>query len=284
MIKRIGLTRIDFVVAVVCVVFVLANVPVIVAGGRQRAKLEVCMANLRALTSAWSMYADDNDGKIPGSDIGFATGNNPRSSWWIDWPDGVTGTPSYSVFSYVDLTRPIAGYTVAQLIDHAKDAIKAGRLWPYIEDLSSYKCPTSRLGDYQSYAMVDSMNGWCMWSDATITTKKKIATKMQLSTSADRIVLLCECPQYFGDGKGSWGVFYTKEWFADSPPKHHDQGTTLSFADGHSEYWKWKNKTTIDGPYNGGWLGWRPGPPYDDLHRLQIGVWGDLGYTPTPSP
>ncbi|MFA5240335.1 MAG: hypothetical protein WC476_11610 [Phycisphaerae bacterium] len=279
MIKHTGLTRIDLVVAVVCVVFVLANVPVIVAGGRQRAKLEVCMTNLRTLTSAWSMYADDNDGKIPGSDIGYQTNVNPRSTWWIDWPDQFSGTPSYSVFSYVGLNWPVAGYSVDQLVDHAKQAIKDGRLWPYIEDLKSYKCPTSRPGDYQSYTMVDSMNGWCGWPDSATTGKKKITNKIQIQNPAERIVLLCECPQGFGNGKGSWGVYYTRESFGDAPPKHHDEGTTFSFADGHSEYWKWEDQRTLDGPPSGNWLGWES-PGNEDLQRLQIGIWGELGYTP----
>ena len=46
------LTRIDVIVALACVVFVLANVPVIIAGGRGRAKIEVCLTNLKTLTSA----------------------------------------------------------------------------------------------------------------------------------------------------------------------------------------------------------------------------------------
>jgi len=276
MIKRTGLTRIDLVVAVMCVVFVLANVPVIVAGGRQRAKLEVCMMNLRALTSAWSMYADNNDGKIPGADTGYPRGDNPRSIWWIDWPAGpgvVPKPPVYSTFSYVGLTTPTQ-------IAHAKQAIKDGRLWPYIEDLKSYKCPTSRQGDYQSYAMVDSMNGWCGWPDQVKTIKKKITTRMQIQNPAERIVFLCECPQGYGGGNGSWGVFYTDPKFADAPPKHHDQGTTFSFADGHSEYWKWQDQRTLDGPPSGQWwLGWAS-PGNEDLQRLQIGIWGELGYTP----
>jgi prepilin-type processing-associated H-X9-DG protein len=26
---------------------------------------------------------------------------------------------------------------------------------------------------------------------------------------------------------------------------HHSDGTTMSFADGHSEYWKWRDPTTV---------------------------------------
>jgi len=85
---------------------------------------------------------------------------------------------------------------------------------------------------------------------------------------------------------GSIAVYYDKEQWWDPPPVRHGNGMNLSFADGHSEYWKWKGKDTI-------WLGrtrdriypcthFRPQSPEGkkDLHRLQEAVWGKLGYTP----
>ena len=76
--KQAGLTRIDVAVALACVALVLAQAGVINAGGRERSKREVCMANLRTLTAAWQVYADDNAGKIVngGQYDGFAFSNN----------------------------------------------------------------------------------------------------------------------------------------------------------------------------------------------------------------
>jgi Tfp pilus assembly protein PilE len=59
-----GLTRIDVIIAVACIALVLAQASIINAGGRERAKREACLANLRMLTAAWNMYADDNANKI----------------------------------------------------------------------------------------------------------------------------------------------------------------------------------------------------------------------------
>jgi prepilin-type processing-associated H-X9-DG protein len=66
-----------------------------------------------------------------------------------------------------------------------------------------------------------------------------------------------------------------------SAPVRHGDGTDFSFADGHSEYWKWGDQRTIEyGKMMPGSDPAQPGNP--DLHRTQQAVWGKLGYTPTP--
>ena len=97
------------------------------------------------------------------------------------------------------------------------------------------------------------------------------------------------------------------EWRAHSPPpKHHCGGVTLSMADGHAEYWKWKGRETvnlpikrlpfgksinlfgevIDGPAVLGWNGYEPQTEDGlyDLQRLQKATWGRLGYAANQTP
>ncbi|MDD5326541.1 MAG: type II secretion system protein [Phycisphaerae bacterium] len=272
--KKRAFTLIELLVVIAIIALLMAILMPALNAGREQAGRAACLSNLKQLTVAWIMYADNSDDNICGSDIGFPTGS-PRSTWWIDWDNAID-------FSYVGLTKPRGSLTVEQLIKNAEKGLQDGSLWRYINDLKLYKCPTSKRGDYQSYAIVDSMNGWCQWSDSTITLKMKLKSKTQIRRPSDRLVFICECPTGFGDGKGSWGAFYTQEVFADRAPAHHGRGTTFSFADGHTEYWKWKNKSTLDGPPGGSWLAWNPGSPYQDLHRMQRGVWGQLGYVPTP--
>ncbi|MFA5238746.1 MAG: prepilin-type N-terminal cleavage/methylation domain-containing protein [Phycisphaerae bacterium] len=280
MFKKKAFTLIELLVVIAIIAMLMAILMPALQAGKEQGARAACLSDLKQVTLAWVMYADNNDDKIPGSDIGYvAIGQAPRSAWWIDWPSGVSTPPAvYGVFSYVDLTRPTGGYTVVELIEHAEQALKNGRLWPYINDLKVFKCPNSRKGDYQSYAMVDSLNGWCGWADAATTVKMRVTTRLQIKRPSERMVLVCECPEGFGGGKGSWGIYYTSPQFGDAPPKRHGNGGTFSFADGHAEYWKWKNKSTIDGPDDGNWLGWDPGVPHDDLKKLQRAIWGGLGY------
>jgi prepilin-type processing-associated H-X9-DG protein len=86
-------------------------------------------------------------------------------------------------------------------------------------------------------------------------------------------------------------------WRVNPPPKHHRDGATLSMADGHAEYWKWKGTETlsvpvirfpfhdkpdlfhevIDGP-GGAWFEPQTEDGLYDLQRLQRATWGRLGY------
>jgi len=55
---------------------------------------------------------------------------------------------------------------------------------------------------------------------------------------------------------------------------------SFSFAEGHSEYWKWKDPRTIS--YGKLQVGSGPDQPGNqDLHRVQKAMWGKLGYTPS---
>jgi prepilin-type processing-associated H-X9-DG protein len=45
---------------------------------------------------------------------------------------------------------------------------------------------------------------------------------------------------------GGWTVWATKWSWWDPPPIRHGDGTTFSFADGHSEYHKWRDPRTLE--------------------------------------
>jgi len=99
-----------------------------------------------------------------------------------------------------------------------------------------------------------------------------------------------------GQREGGFSAFYFREkWHNPSlPPIHHADGTTLSFADGHTEYWHW-SRESVKIPrelrsYNGivhlgsaGRAGYTPSTKerLADLHKTQKAVWDRLGYTPS---
>ena len=281
MIKRTGLTRIDLVVAVACVVFVLANVPVIVAGGRGRAKLEVCMANLRALTAAWSLYADANGDKIVNGAPNWSQATECTA---------VAPTTGPAGFNHIN-ELPWVGNCVSKnywtggLLPEACQisAIKAGALWPYLKDIGLYKCPTGYRGALLTYSIFDSMNGFGEGrTDASRVRIYKVKT--QIRTPGDKLVFVDEgfmTPD-------SYATFYdgTADTWWDSPMVRHGNGATFGFADGHSEHRMWRGKDTVE-------IGKRqdkmhtsnePATTPDgkrDLYMVQKGVWGKLGYPPT---
>ena len=78
------------------------------------------------------------------------------------------------------------------------------------------------------------------------------------------------------DGNIGLRRYPTLAW-GDSPGRRHDNGATVSMADGHAEYWKWKsNKKTFDrGPVDTGRGG--VSDEMKDLLRVQTGLPGYPG-------
>ena len=59
------------------------------------------------------------------------------------------------------------------------------------------------------------------------------------------------------------------------PATRHNNGATLSFADGHAEKWRWKepNTASVSANSQGQWLFGRPGVPNDkDISRFHQGL------------
>lgn len=77
----------------------------------------------------------------------------------------------------------------------------------------------------------------------------------------------------------------------------HGEGTTLSMADGHAEYWKWKGRETVAIPRQVFPVGtgrfaelleadYKPQTDDGlyDLQRLQRATWDRLGYSTEEGP
>ena len=82
------------------------------------------------------------------------------------------------------------------------------------------------------------------------------------------------------------------KWRVHSPPPvRHGDGTTLSMADGHAEYWRWSSETIqmprmllpMDSLFGEVLKNGDDEPRTEegiyDLQRLQKATWGRIGYT-----
>jgi len=277
-----ALTKKDFFVVLVCVIFLMINVGFIRSGGRMRAKRTVCLTNLKQLTLAWTQFAHDNDGFIVnGAVLGTecqadapTSGDHAGEIPWVgrDWDDGYgSGAPMPESCK--------------------EDAIRDGALWPYCQELKLYRCPTGYPGDIRSYAIVDGMNG--LRRSGTIAGVHWIKNLGQILKPGERIVFIDE-------GKvtpDSFAVNFNMALWWDDPPVRHGEGSAQSYADGHSEWHRWKGKWTA--AYGLATIGIHPKnnyPPgaslpdgtivpatsadWEDLYWIQRGCWGELGYAP----
>jgi prepilin-type processing-associated H-X9-DG protein len=84
----------------------------------------------------------------------------------------------------------------------------------------------------------------------------------------------------------TWSIFYKQPQWWDPVPVRHGNGTTVSFGDGHSEYWKWRDQRTIDfgqaaaaleNPDEASY--WREVQQgNEDIEKLVRAIWGGVGF------
>jgi len=81
----------------------------------------------------------------------------------------------------------------------------------------------------------------------------------------------------------AYATRYVEPRWWDQPITRHGDGNTFSYADGHSEYHKWKGIETIQQGRNnvrtwGGNFAPATEGGLEDLQWVQRGIWGKLGY------
>jgi len=255
--KQKGFTLIELLVVIAIIAILMAILLPTLNLAREQGKRVACLNNLKQLALAWNLYADDNDNKIISGNT--STGSfNKDGTCWVYWPG--------------------SGASEQQQIQ----GIKSGLLFQYCPNVKLYKCPTGVRGEVVTYAIVDAMNGY----DAIPGAEGQILrNRMQIRRSGERAVFLDEGRL----SPASWTVWYNKESWWDQITARHGDGTNFSFADGRSEYWKWKDPRTIelarmDYNYwqntgrNDASLCSKLSKDNPDLHRVQKAVWGKLGY------
>jgi prepilin-type N-terminal cleavage/methylation domain-containing protein/prepilin-type processing-associated H-X9-DG protein len=263
-----GFTLIELLVVIAIIAILMVILMPVLHRAREQGKRVVCLNNLKQLAFAWTMYADDNGDKIVnGAPLGQqgqaetpTSGDHEDEKPWV----GVCWHDNFMNGAQLEPEKQI-------------EAIKAGAFWPYCKDIKLYRCPTGHRGELLTYAIVDSMNGL-----ARAGTKEDgvwLKNRTQIRRPGERIVFIDEgwvTPD-------SYAVHYKVERWWDDPPVRHGDGTNFSFADGHSEYWKWRGRDTIkrgktvERTHQSDWI-----PETDDgkadLHKVQRAVWGRLGY------
>jgi len=266
-----GFTLIELLVVIAIIAILMAILVPTLHRAREQGQRAACLSNLKQLTMAWIMYADENDNKIVAGSTGRGGENNVplKEDGWVHW----------------------AGYSDTTSEEAQVRAIEEGALFPYGKTAKLYQCPSGLRGEMRTYAIVDAMNGWPTTPDKP---ELNIKNRMRITRPGERLVFVDEGWATLA----SWSVPYSREsWWGstvvqagilaadnrhkDPPPVRHGGGTSFSFADGRSEYWKWRDQRTIDyGKMTPGADPVQPGNP--DLHRVQQAYWGKLGYVPVP--
>jgi len=254
MLGKKGFTLIELLVVIAIIAVLMAILMPALNRAREQGKRAVCLNNTKTLVLGWMMYCEDYAGNMPKAQADIEQG-------WVLKPPG---------------NMPVDAPVEIQI-----EALKGGLLFEYVKDVKVYRCPVAKSYEMRTYSCSHAMNGLSFDGGPVVKNLYKI------KHPAGRIVFIDD----FGeDWDAAWAVPWSRPAWWNPIPARHGAGTVVAFADGHSEWWAWKDSQTIDLMVKWDWglHGHNLGIVQDgnpDLVRVQKGIWGnDLGYKPISIP
>lgn len=245
-------TLIELLIVIAIIAVLMAVIVPALNRAREMGKRAVCLNNTKSLALAWTLYCSDQDGQMPSSRGIAASG----------WVRGLSGTYQ---------NRPIEAPKEEQIA-----AIRSGQLYPYTNTEKVYRCPVAMRQEMRTYSASPAMNGYSPESGPI---EKNVNRMKQL---AQRLLFIDD---YGENWDAMWYIFWKEPRWWNPVPMRHGPGTAVSFADGHTDFYPWKDPRTIEYARLTWWEAeairtTQPSQPgNEDLRWAQTAVWGKLGYT-----
>ena len=281
MVRRQAFTLIELLVVIAIIAILLAVLMPSLHRAREQGQRAVCLSYLKTLMLGWSMYADDNGDRIVNGE-----------AYWD--PTGAPAAPvptsgPHQGERYWVGNDCASGYAQGEQrpLPVQKEAIRVGALYPYCKAEKAYRCPTGVRGEMRTYSVGYGMNG-CFDAAGTVNGNRGVRVGKTVLMIKRRGEIAVPSPAwrlvFLDEGRISpdaYAIQYlTPQWW-DPPFVRHGDGTNVGFADGHSDYWKYKGQETLK-------AGKMLNPPYNftptttegkaDVRRMQEAIWGRVGY------
>jgi prepilin-type N-terminal cleavage/methylation domain-containing protein len=217
--KAKAFTLIELLVVIAIIAILAAILLPVLAQGKEKAQRVHCLNNERQLTLGWQLYADEDSGILASNNLDFRSANVAEATPG-SWVVGNAG------------------------LDTDPTDIISGTIYYYVKNIASYRCaadPSFVLGTtthtLRSYSLSCFMGG--PPGDTTAFDIRPVHQLNQITKPATSLTFLEEDISTIDDGHFLYSDT-SDDWY-NLPAWRHAHGDTLSFADAHAEYWKWRS-------------------------------------------
>jgi prepilin-type N-terminal cleavage/methylation domain-containing protein/prepilin-type processing-associated H-X9-DG protein len=231
-----GFTLVELLVVIAIIAMLMAVLMPSLKTAKEKARQAVCSTNLHNLFLSWELYTQNNDQKLCPPFTGGEDGGGVKS--WVS--DGLSNAQGF--------------------MGGSDYAIMDGLLWPYVEDLDIYHCPTDKSGRLRSYAMSFAMGGGhgkisLGLGSPNIGLRDGLKPVTKMPKTSGKLVFVdsepsCSCSNDWIHGSFSPIKANVHEWVRDNHRSditaRHSGGCNYAFADGSCGSWKWVDPETVD--------------------------------------
>jgi prepilin-type N-terminal cleavage/methylation domain-containing protein/prepilin-type processing-associated H-X9-DG protein len=228
---RGAFTLIELLVVIAIIAILAGMLLPALSRARSKSQAIACLSNLSQLQWAWQMYTDDNNDMMP-----------------LTWLDD--GPPPYY------RARPGSWVLGNSFVDVSPTNLQAGTLFPYLQAVGVYRCPSDRTltnpqggkrfpvnRSYTVNATLNAKGGYLLPAPRPCVYVEKLSSVVTPPPS--QVWVFTESSPFTAmPGDPVLALFIPQplpyQLWGDRPTDRHSRGCNLSFADGHAQFHRWK--------------------------------------------